>query len=178
LVATKFSEEEILHYVGQAASFIRSQRDSYYEAAQPLSAVRMDRFKPFFSESILKGTRFFVKADGPIQDPDFLRELNDRGIAYSLEKTQATTFIDTVVSYEPLDIQIQFHELVHAVQYQKLGLKQFANKYSRALLSTGDYWKIPLEINAYQLDKAYAQEPDQPFSVEQEVQRWINENRF
>jgi hypothetical protein len=90
----------------------------------------------------------------------------------------ATTFIDVVVAYKELDMRTKFHELVHAVQYEKFGLKQFADKYIRSLLTTGSYNSIPLEINAYSLDKDYSSNLDKPFSVELEVQQLINENKF
>src|SRR5436853_935557 len=51
-------------------------------------------------------------------------------------------------------------ELVHVVQYEKLGLKEFAAKYVTGFLSGGSYEAIPLEMNA------------------DEVQRWIDTGRF
>ncbi len=178
MVATKFSEGEIVEYSGLIAAFIRSQRDTYLEKAAGLSEVQIENFSPFFNTGLLKNTFFYRKIDGPIEDPAFLKELNDRGIYFSLDHLRAITFMDVVVSYEELKPQIQFHELVHVVQYQKLGLKQFAHKYLRGFLATGVYESIPLEKNAYALDKAYIQNPQQPFSVEQEVQNWINGNKF
>ncbi len=178
LVATKFSEEEIVDYSALIAVFIRGQRDAYLERAELLPQIQIEKFSSFFNIGLLKNTFFFHKNDGPIEDPVFLKELNDRGIYFSLDHLRAITFMDVVVSYEELKPQIQFHELVHAVQYQKLGLKQFANKYFRGFLATGAYESIPLEKNAYALDKAYSQNPEMPFSVEQEVQNWINGNKF
>jgi len=178
LLTTKFSDEETLSFVNLTASYIRSQRDAFFEAAAPLPSVKAEKFKPYFSDGILKSTRFFIKKDGPIANPEFLKELNDRGVDFSFERLQAITFIDVVVSFETPEPRVQFHELVHAVQYQKLGVKQFANKYFRGILATGDYWQIPLEVNAHQLDARYEQSPNQPFSVEPEVQSWINGNRF
>jgi hypothetical protein len=178
LVATRFSEEEIVDYSALIATFIRSQRDSYVERASLLPQSQIDQFSPFFNAGLLKNTRFFHKNDGPIEDPVFLKELNDRGIYFSLDHLRAITFMDVIVSYEELKPQVQFHELVHVVQYQKLGLKQFVHKYLQGFLATGDYESIPLEKNAYSLDQTYSQKPDKPFSVEQEVQNWINGNKF
>ena len=178
MVATKFSEEEIVDYSALIATFIRGQRDAYMEQATLLPDSQIEKFSSFFNPGLLKNTFFFVKKDGPIEDPVFLKELNDRGIYFSLDHLRAITFIDVVVSYEELKPQVQFHELVHVVQYQKLGLKQFAHKYLRGFLTIGAYESIPLEKNAYALDRAYFQNPEKPFSVEQEVQNWINGNKF
>ncbi len=173
-----FSESDIVEAVNQTAAFIKAQREVFLERARPLAEVEQESFKPFFSEAILKTTRFVRKTDGPIETPDFLKAITERGVVYSLDRLEAITFMDVVLSYHELEPNVQFHELVHAVQYQKMGLKQFANKYVRGLLSRGSYEKIPLEVNARLLEDAYFKNPTQPFSVEQEVQRWINENKF
>ncbi len=178
LFTSSFSENEINAYIAKTASYIKTQRDLFAENAAPFSPGQFEVFKPFFSEAILKTTLFFQKQDGPLENPDFLKEINEKGIHFSLERTKATTFIDVVVFSGELDAKIQFHELVHAVQYQKMGHKQFANKYMRGLLRTGEYTKIPLEVNAYNLQEAFMANPDQPFSVEAEVQKLINENKF
>ena len=171
-------EDAIAHYVGETSVFIKEQREIFYPQAQPLDDELQEMFRPFFSDAILKSTLFYLKQDGPIQAPPFLEEMRAKGVPFPLERLQAITFIDVVVFYTPLSARVKFHEFVHAVQYQKLGYKQFTNKYVRGLLSKGTYEKIPLEYNAKVLDEAYSKSPTQPFSVEQEVQRWLNENRF
>ena len=65
----------------------------------------------------------------------------------------AITFVDTVVSHEAVTGRLLFHKLVHVVQYEKLGLPEFAAKYVRGFLNGGSYDAIPLEMNAYQLDE-------------------------
>ena len=69
-------------------------------------------------------------------------------------------------------------ELVHVVQYEKLGLADFAAKYVRGFLSGGSYEAIPLEMNAYELEARFAAATMNPFSVEAEVQAWIEARRF
>ena len=90
----------------------------------------------------------------------------------------AITFTDTVVSHEPFTDRLLFHELVHVVQYEKLGLAEFAAKYVKGFLSGGSYEAIPLEMNAYELDARFATAPTKPFSVADEVQKWIDQARF
>jgi hypothetical protein len=90
----------------------------------------------------------------------------------------AITFVDTVVSHEPFSDRLLFHELVHVVQYEKLGLEGFAATYVRGFLSGGSYDGIPLQINAYELDARFAKTADEPFSVEEEVQDWIDWGLF
>lgn len=178
LFTSGFSDSETTNYVNLMSTFIKSQREAYVNNAAPLPADQHELFKPFFDEAILKNTLFFHKQDGPVETPDFLRELNGKGIDFSFDRMTAITFVDVVVSVGELDARVQFHELVHAVQYRKLGLKQFANKYFQGLLRSGKYEKIPLEVNARLLDEAYAKDPSAAFSVDADVQKWLNENKF
>jgi hypothetical protein len=90
----------------------------------------------------------------------------------------AVTFVDTVVSHEPFSNRLLFHELVHVVQYRKLGLAEFATKYVRGFLTGGSYEAIPLEINAYELEGRFAVAPTNIFSVETEVQASIDADRL
>lgn len=90
----------------------------------------------------------------------------------------AITFVDTVVSQEAFTDRLLFHELVHVIQYEKLGLQQFAAKYVTGFLGGGSYDGIPLEMNAYELEARFAGAPAKAFSVEDEVQEWIDAGKF
>jgi hypothetical protein len=90
----------------------------------------------------------------------------------------AVTFVDTIVSHGQLNERTLFHELVHVVQYAKLGLDTFAAKYVTGFLKGGSYEAIPLEMNAYELDERFATAPMNSFSVETEVQNWIDAGKF
>ena len=90
----------------------------------------------------------------------------------------AITFVDTIVSHGPFTERLLFHELVHVVQYEKLGLPEFSTRYVRGFLGGGSYEAIPLEMNAYKIDSRFTAGPTKPFSVEAEVQEWIDAGRF
>ncbi len=75
-----------------------------------------------------------------------------------------------------------FHELVHVVQYRLLGVEQFAQRYVDGWLAGRDrfrsdpaqrYVSIPLERNAYDLQKRYEGAPAAVFSVEEAVMRFL-----
>jgi hypothetical protein len=57
-------------------------------------------------------------------------------------------------------------------------LGEFVARYVRGFLSGGSYEAIPLEMNAYELDGRFAAEPTKVFSVESEVQAWVDGGRF
>jgi hypothetical protein len=117
-----------------------------------------------------------------VGNPPFYEELVQmgfgRGSLPDFDVMVAVTFMDTIVSHEPFINELLFHELVHVVQYEKLGLAEFAGKYVRGFLGGGSYEAIPLERNAYQLAARFAVAPMNPFSVEAEVQAWIDAGMF
>jgi len=82
---------------------------------------------------------------------------------------KAITLLDTVISHGPLTDRLLFHELVHVVQYQKLGVADFATKYVTGFLRSG---------GSYESDARFASGPRKTFSVETEVEVWIRANRF
>jgi hypothetical protein len=117
-----------------------------------------------------------------VSNPPFYGELMRMGFEADFlpdfANMAAITFVDTVVSHEPFSERLLFHELVHVIQYEKLGLAEFAAKYVRGFLTGGSYEAIPLEMNAHELDARFAAEPAKVFSVAAEVQAGIESSRF
>src|SRR5256885_11229085 len=95
-----------------------------------------------------------------------------RGEGFRRGNSTILTFVDTVVSHEAFTDRLLLRELVHVVQYEKLGLKEFAAKYVTGFLSGGSYEAIPLETNAHELDDRCAAAMTKAFSVTDEVQRF------
>ena len=134
-----------------------------------------------FFPSILDSVKVTVLSGERVDNPPFYEDLIKIGFAGNtlpdFTKMAAITFVDTVVSHEPFTERLLFHELVHVVQYEKLGLPEFAGRYVRGFLS-GCYEAIPLETNAYELDVRFATGPSRAFSVQAEVQSWIDAGKF
>ena len=152
-------------------------RDTVVAEHQGVAAMQ-----PFFALSTLDSARLLVLTEDRVGNPPFYPQLVQMGFEpaalpdFSL--MAAITFVDTVVSHEPFTDRLLFHELVHVVQYGKLRLAEFANRYVRGFLSGGSYDGIPLEINAYELDSRFAAAPMKPFSVQSEVEARIREGRL
>jgi hypothetical protein len=172
------SAAQIEWVILQVAAYIERQRQTYGRRAVPLDPSQMEAMHQFFPASILDAARLTVLAGERVGNPPFYAELMKMGFeAGSLPNfafMAAITFADTVVSHEPFTNRLLFHELVHVVQYEKLGLMEFAAKYVQGFLNGGSYEAIPLEINAYELDGRFASEPTKAFSVAAEVQAWID----
>jgi hypothetical protein len=176
------STVQIEWVVQQVAAYIGHQRETYRPGAVPLGLSQKNAMRPFFPEPVLDSTRLVVLSGQRVSNPPFYGQLVQMGFeAASLPDfahMAAITFVDTVVSHEAFTDRLLFHELVHVVQYEKLGVAEFAVKYVRGFLSGGSYEAIPLEMNAYELDARLAGAPTKAFSVSDEVQKWIRADRF
>ena len=88
--------------------------------------------------------------------------------------------VDTILisqAVSPADpLRLMFHELVHAVQYEILGLDEFSRQYVRGIVEGEfDYYRIPLEVIAYDLDRRFSDNPGAAFSVLDEVRRLLTD---
>jgi hypothetical protein len=168
--------------VREVMAYIELQRQTLRCRATPLSRDQTATMQPFFPASTLDTATVIALAMERVGNPPFYGALVQMGFEPAalpdFSHMAAITFVDTVVSHEPFTDRLLFHELVHIVQYQKLGLEQFANKYVTGFLSGDSYDGIPLERNAYELDARFAAAPTKPFSVSDEVQGWIKAGKF
>jgi len=175
-------EQQVEWVTQQVAEYIERQRRTYRGRAMPLNAGQRAVMQRFQSTYALDSARVLVLNGERVGNPPFYPALVRMGFEpaalpdFSL--MAAITFVDTVVSHEPFTDRLLFHELVHVVQYEKLGLEGFAAKYVRGFLRGGSYEGIPLEINAYQLDARFAGTPTHTFSVADEVQVWIDAGKL
>jgi hypothetical protein len=178
----RLAEVQIRLVIQQVAEYIDRQRQVYAARAVPLNAGHKAAMQPFFPDSTLDSARVLVITDERVANPRFYSALIKMGFELealpNFSRMAAITFVDKVVSHVPFADRLLFHELVHVVQYQKLGLEDFANRYVRGFLNSGSYEGIPLEMNAYALDARFAEAPTKAFSVTDEVQRWIDAGKF
>lgn len=176
------SDAQIAGVIWQVCRYIEEQQDAHRQRAVPLKPGEAAAVTPFFPASTLDRARIVVLQGERIHNPHFYTQLVQMGFdprsLPDFETMTAVTFVDTIVSNEVLDSRVLFHELVHVHQYERLGLPDFASRYVKGFLRSGTYEGIPLEQNAYELDRRFTAAPGKPFSVQGEVQAWIDENRF
>jgi len=167
---------------GQTQAYIAAQRAVYHAGAVQLTPAQTTTMSPFFAPNILGSTRLNVLHETHVPNPPFYPQLVNDGFPQAelpdFSAMDAITFIDTVVFQVPITDRTLFHELVHVVQYVKLGSPMFAAKYVTGFLTGGTYPNIPLEVNAYQLDAIFAAATTVGFSVEDAVQAWIDAGQF
>lgn len=178
----KLGDDQLGWVVQQVAEYIDRQRQAFRDKAICLTRNQVAAMQPFFALSTLDSARLLVLTGDRVGNPPFYPQLVQMGFELAalpdFSLMAAITFVDTVVSHEPFTDRLLFHELVHVIQYGKLGLAEFANRYVRGFLSGGSYDGIPLEINAYELDSRFAVARTKPFSVQSEVEAWIREGRL
>lgn len=176
------SPVQIAWITGQVEAYITGQRATYRASAVALSPAQTATMSPFFAQTILGATRLIVLAGTQVVNPPFYGQLIRMGFPVALlpnfSNMAAITFVDTLVFQVPITARTLFHELVHVVQYERLGLPTFAAKYVTGFLTGGSYPNIPLEVNAYQLDAQFAAAPTKGFAVDAEVQLWIKAGTF
>jgi hypothetical protein len=88
------------------------------------------------------------------------------------------TFVDVIVFNDLLIDRALFHGLVHAVQFQILGLERYADRFVRTFLRTNAHFTVPLETHAFALESKFAVDPRKSFSVEEQVRLWLREGRY
>ena len=117
-----------------------------------------------------------------IENPGFYSEFEDMEIPGILDFSFAAgiTFKDTIVvsqrylRHPSPPLALLFHELVHVVQYQVLGVQEFIESYIAGWAKNGfDYSGIPLEVEAYRLGHRFEKNPGQTFSVIAEVRKGL-----
>ena len=131
--------------------------------------------QPFFPAENLGAVRLCVLRSSRVPNPSMYTMAKMMGISNlpDFSDMAAITFVDVVVSHEDFSNDLLFHELVHVVQYAQLGVKEFARRYVQGFIDGGSYDEIPLEKNAYGLEDRFSSEPQQTFSVADEVRGWI-----
>jgi len=150
-----------------------------YPKGHSLAEPLIRRFSPFFGTNTL--ARIRVVSLKEIPNPPFYSVLIGRGQQIPLDFTQMAgiTFLDTVLISEkeaelsePGLTSLLFHEAVHVVQYEHLGLEQFMQEYVMGWANNGfEYPNIPFEQQAYALQDRFLENPSVVFSVHDEVRR-------
>jgi len=174
------TEERIAEAVTQVASYLREQRDHYFASAAPLSNRQKALMWPYFSAALLDRVRVAELKGSRICNPPFYEECRALGFTNlpDLTQTPSVTFIDVVVFNDAFTDRQLFHGLVHAAQFELLGLERYTDLFVRGLLHTKAPSTVPLEAQAFALVSKFAAAPASRFSVEEQVRLWIKQARY
>lgn len=176
----KVSEEVILEAVRRVASYLQEQRDHFFARAVPLSNTQKALMWPYFSAALLDRARIVELKGKRLANPPFYEEYRAMGFLNLPEVTHmhSLTFIDVVVFNEFLTERALFHGLVHAVQFEVLGLDRYCDLFVRSFLNTKLHFSVPLEAHAFSLESKFAGAHPNRFSVEDQVRLWERQSRY
>jgi hypothetical protein len=176
----KLNVDQMLEISASASSYLREQRDRYFPSGTPLSAQHKAVMQPFFSASLLDRIRTVELAGARIPNPPFYSKARELGFVNlpDFPHMASLTFLDVVVFNETISDSALFHGLVHAVQFQILGLQRYSDLLVRGFLRTHAHFAVPLEAHAFALESKFARNDTEDFSVEEQVRLWIRESRY
>ncbi len=170
----------IAQAVACVTTYLRQQREHYLAFAAPLSNSHKARMWPYFSPTLLDQIRVVELAGRRVPTPSFYAEARAQGFENLPEIThmESLTFVDVVVFNEALSERSLFHALVHAVQFQILGLERYAELFVQSFMRTRTHFTVPLEVHAFSLTSKFMRPSPEKFSVEDHVHRWIADKRY
>lgn len=164
----------IERFKSEAVLWIRAERERNHRMAAPLSEQDRRALSPYFPRDVLGSARILV-VEG-FANPDFFSIFEESGEPYpvDLRKASAISLGDTILvaraaSESSLRDRLLFHELVHTMQYEILGLEEYMEGYVEGWARNGRrYRRIPHEEQAFELATRFWSGAE-PFSVEAEV---------
>ncbi len=162
----EFTQARIAEMVAGVAAYYRKERELYIRHSEPLAANLRAAIQPYFSKELLDRL-FYAKAKeiSGGRFPDFVH-------------MASITYFDVIVFHDQIEPRWLFHGTVHAAQMSALGFEKYVDLYVRGFVKNLSWLAIPLEAQAYKLDARYAENPNEVFSVEDEIRTWEEEGRY
>lgn len=166
--------------VQRVSAYLRQQRELYAPAARPLRQEHKARMWPYFAPQLLDQVRMVELKGERVPAPPFYAEARAQGFDKLPEITHmdSLTFVDIVVFNEKPHERSLFHGLVHAVQFQILGVERYTELFVEAFMRTKTHFTVPLEAHAFSLTSQFLRPSLEKFSVEDHVLRWIADGRY
>ena len=170
--------DRVREIIGRVSSYLRQLREQYFASAVPLTEQHKTLLRPYFSASLLDHVRVVELNGNRVPNLPFHREAKALGFTHLPEFAHmaSVTLIDVVVFNEKLTERSLFHALVHAVQFQVLGLEHCTELLVRSAGNT--QFTVPLDAHAYSLESKFVAPTPEKFSVEDEVRLWLTQGRY
>jgi hypothetical protein len=165
--------ERVSYLVENSTEWIRSQRVLHTALSQALPDTTRQALRGYFKAETLDRARF--RRVPSIDNPGFYAEFERVGESIPLDFSSwaAITFGEVILVNEslvptPPPHSVVFHEMVHLVQYDVLGVEEFSRRYVRRLAQTRfQYMNIPLETEAFDLQGRFERSAGVVFSAEE-----------
>ncbi len=176
------SPQEQHELVQQAHLWVQEERTEQRPHAEPLTDSEKQLYAPFFPPEVLEEAR--VRAVDSMPSPRFLSKIRHKGQrVFNFRRAVGLALDDTLLlrgadvpAGSPARRSVLFHELVHSVQYQALGVESFMQLYLASLVANDySYPNVAFEHQAFELQHRFNVDPGTPFSVEDEVADMVQE---
>ncbi len=166
--------------VGLISEYLKSQRQLHFSNATAIETSLKNTLEHFFSRQLLDRIRVVNLEGRRLSNPSFYKDAVKLGLTNlpQIQHMDSLTFIDVIVFNEKMTERTLFHGLVHAVQFEVLGLERYVELFVRGFLRTRLHVMVPLEAQAFAMDSQFARSPEQKFSVEEQVRLWANQDRY
>lgn len=157
--------------------WVDEQRAILLPKARPLTNEEKSRLQGYFEERILDLAR--VATVDHIRNPDFYDELTKSGVPIPLDFNQAIglALVDCILIHKQLwaypksALSTIFHELVHVVQIDIMGIRKHIELYADSLIQNDlQYHSVIFERQAYDLTARFDRR-EIPFSVSKVVRQ-------
>jgi hypothetical protein len=168
--------------IAHSAQWVQDQRRKHRVTSQPLPVDVATALAPYFSPQLLSRVR--VDYPARIEHPDFLQLLEGQGFPPlpDFREMAGITFGDVIClarEYLPAAAgersTLFFHECVHVVQYQILGVDEFIRQYVGGWAANGYHYEaIPLELQAFAITSGF--QYGRCFDVDERVRRELAES--
>lgn len=167
------TEQEFRAAYPRIAGWIQKTLTEHTPAARTVASFGFSRLRDYYDLPLLASSKVVVVARVPM--PPLSAMGLDRFSDFEQMDIEGITYLDTYfVRAEHAHVEsLHFHELVHVIQWRRLGPKKFLALYADGLERFG-YRYSPLEVMAYDLQDRFEREP-KPFSVETACQKLLRE---
>jgi hypothetical protein len=178
--AAPVNEEQINEAIVRLSSYLREQRERYVQSAHSLANHEKAAMWPYFSPSLLDRIRILELEGQRVPNPPFYEQYRALGFVNLPEVAHmhSVTFLDVIVFNGKLSERTLFHGLVHAVQFDVLGLNSYCERFVRSFVNTKLHFSVPLEAHTFSLESKFAATPAHRFSVDDQVRLWAEQGRY
>jgi hypothetical protein len=178
--ASGLNESHLLLAMENVASFMRDQRERYSPSATALTMEYKNRLGSYFPADLLDRIKVLELHGARVSNPAFYPQMRALGFTNlpDFAHLNSLTFIDVLVFNERMLERTLFHAMVHAVQYQVLGLERYTELFVRSFVDVRFHFLITLEAHAFLLESKFVRPDAEKFSVEDEVRLWVKQNRY
>lgn len=174
----QLNDAQVLDAIVDIAAYMREQRDRFVRLSEPLPEEHVALLQSFFSPTLLRKVRIVQLANQGLSRVDVHPQTYGYQRLLDFTHMATVTFDDVVVVNETLSTRLLFHALVHAVQFQLLGLERYTELFVRAFVTRRWRFKVPLEAHAFELEARFAADGHARFLVEDEVRLWIDRELY